>query len=961
MRKLLSLITMLCAAIAVQAQSWAAPADKTYPGETVVYASLTTNLGTASQFTIGAFIEDVCRASATSQTVNGKTIFTLRVQGGNDDLGKPISFKAFYSGNGLEYELTPTINYDGETPQYPSNAVELTLNAATSVAISAIEVGVGETVNLLDYITKTPVDGVLPIGYSWDLGNSAALASLNGDELTGDAVGNGPIQLVAGNLSAVPTVLAAGNISVVRHIQSITITEETYVIDRTEAGILDKYIPTKFTVDPFDHTDEILYEIGDPSVLTWNSTDGFAVVGLGTTTVTPYAMVKGQKITPLEGKVITLTVNARVQGISFQYPSIGANVGDSDIKSRLESILVITPNDATDPTVTWTSENPAVLEVSAGGVFTAVSAGQATIRATANDGSGYSGEITVEVHDPVRLATFVANPLQIRLETLGNGVDITSQILNNINVDGAERAGTITVSAGTSVTGNGTITANGLAGNFNAVEFGESTVMVTLDYTTYENASDPINGDPDQTAFLLTVQIVQDIKLTGFVVSCKPVNVQGSTTLVFMPVPNNAAFTPDDITINISCDALGNSPDEWKGTAIRVSSNPIRYQFTPAVPGIYNVTAFDEAQNALTVAPENDPSANGFSFEVADALEFPAGWSWKSNPYGMVDANNIQTIFGGTNLYEVRTQEDLLIDDPEWGYFGTIMDNGINQSTCFKVKMESPNWCEISDGKLGFGASISLEPGWTWVGSPYFYDRIVTNAIPTIEKEGIKIVSKTDGQTEWDGNAWVGNLKVLKSHEGYLVYNPSAQDVTMDFAPEFTVSMMPVNENDGGGAGGPGNGAPRYRGYAWQYDASRFMNNMVIVAELEGLTEPERYSIGAFVGDECRGEGVFVQGKAFITIHSDGREVASLKLYDNETGEFIDIEENFTTQPSLGTLKAPVLLHANLPEPTGISSLGNAGGQQEQFDLSGRRINSLKRGVNILRQADGTVRKVLVK
>ena len=36
-------------------------------------------------------------------------------------------------------------------------------------------------------------------------------------------------------------------------------------------------------------------------------------------------------------------------------------------------------------------------------------------------------------------------------------------------------------------------------------------------------------------------------------------------------------------------------------------------------------------------------------------------------------------------------------------------------------------------------------------------------------------------------------------------------------------------------------------------------------------------------------------------------------------------------------------------------------GKQEQFDLSGRRISSLKRGVNILRQADGTVRKVLVK
>ena len=954
---------LLCAAIVVQAQSWTAPDNNAYEDETVVYARLTTNLGTAADFVIGAFIDDVCRASAGPSTANGQTYFTLRIKGSSADNGKDISFKAFYTTTGLEYDLTPTLAYTGESYKYPSEAVELTLNAATAITIGDIEVNVGETVNLLDYVTKTPANGVLPLGYSWNLGNYAPLATLNGDELTGDAIGNGTIQLVAGDASTAPTVLAEGQFRVVRHIQAITITTENFQVDRNEApSILDKYIPTMFTAEPDGYTDEILYEIGDPNVLTWNSTDGFTVVGLGTTTITPYAMVNGQKITPVSDRKITLTIVARVQDIAFHAQSIGANVDDSNIKERLESLLAVSPKDATDPSVTWTSENPDVLEISAGGVFTAVAAGQATVRATANDGSGVSGEITVEVHNPTRLATFGANPLQIRLESLGNGVDITNQILNNITVEGTERAGTIVVSAGTSVTGSGVITANGLSGNFNAVAFGESTVMVTLDYTDYENASDLVNGDADQTAFLLTVQIVQDIKLTGFIVSCKPVNVQGSTTLVFTPVPANAAFTADEVTIEIANDALGNAPDEWKGNATRVSTNPIRYQFTPAVPGIYNVRAYDNSLNALTVAPESNPSANGFSFEVADVLDFPAGWSWKSNPYGMVDGNNIQTIFGGTSLYEVRTQEDLLIDDPNWGYFGTIMDNGINQSTCFKVKMESAVSSEISDGKLSFGNSLALQPGWNWVGSPYFYDRIVSNAVPTIAEEGIKIVSKTEGQTEWSGNGWVGTLELLRNHEGYLVFNPTSQDVLMNFAPEFTVSMMPANETTGSGTGGgPGNGAPRQRGYAWQYDASRFMNNMVIVAELEGLTEPERYSIGAFVGDECRGEGAFIQGKAFITIHSDGREVASLKLYDNETGEFIAIDETFAVQPSLGSLKAPVLLHANLPEPTGVSSLNSSNGKQEQFDLSGRRIHSLKRGVNILRQADGTVRKVLVK
>ena len=57
----------------------------------------------------------------------------------------------------------------------------------------------------------------------------------------------------------------------------------------------------------------------------------------------------------------------------------------------------IKPENATDATVTWSSSDEKVAEVDENGVVTAKSAGKATIKATANDGSGKSGvmEITV--------------------------------------------------------------------------------------------------------------------------------------------------------------------------------------------------------------------------------------------------------------------------------------------------------------------------------------------------------------------------------------------------------------------------------------------------------------------------------------------------------------------------------------------------------------------------------------
>ena len=61
------------------------------------------------------------------------------------------------------------------------------------------------------------------------------------------------------------------------------------------------------------------------------------------------------------------------------------------------SVSSVTPSDATDQTVTWSSDNTAVATVDENGVVTGVSAGTATITATAHDGSGVNASCTVTV------------------------------------------------------------------------------------------------------------------------------------------------------------------------------------------------------------------------------------------------------------------------------------------------------------------------------------------------------------------------------------------------------------------------------------------------------------------------------------------------------------------------------------------------------------------------------------
>ena len=166
--------------------------------------------------------------------------------------------------------------------------------------------------------------------------------------------------------------------------------------------------------------------------------------------------------------------------------------------------------------------------------------------------------------------------------------------------------------------------------------------------------------------------------------------------------------------------------------------------------------------------------------------------------------------------------------------------------------------------------------------------------------------------------------------------------------------MTPGNE---GGAGVKGLGAG---GSVWEYDHSRFMNNMTMIAALEGVSNPEQYSIGAFVGDECRGEGIVMDGKAFITVHCNASEFVSFRLYNKYSCEYQVVEEGLEAQTSVGSLKAPFRMHAaNLVD--GIEAIDNGPLTKDNeavYDLGGRQIvnSKLPRGIYIMNG-----RKVIVK
>ncbi len=140
---------------------------------------------------------------------------------------------------------------------------------------------------------------------------------------------------------------------------------------------------------------------------------------------------KVKNLTTSSGKIVTLyaqweTLIVEVTQIEVSINTMTVKVGDEfPLGAR------ITPVDATDPTVTWSSSDTSVIEVDANGYVKAVGAGEADVTATANNGVSDSGRIIVE-SSRIPIATAE------ELAAVGNDVNADYELTADIDLSGYE-------------------------------------------------------------------------------------------------------------------------------------------------------------------------------------------------------------------------------------------------------------------------------------------------------------------------------------------------------------------------------------------------------------------------------------------------------------------------------------------------------------------------------------------
>lgn len=294
-----------------------------------------------------------------------------------------------------------------------------------------------------------------------------------------------------------------------------------------------------------------------------------------------------------------------------------------------------------------------------------------------------------------------------------------------------------------------------------------------------------------------------------------------------------------------------------------------------------------------------------------------------------VDANN--------KVMEIRSQKALLYNDPQQGFFGDI-DQLTPTDGMYKVysqyAQDATTLIVLDAGydKLTAASNMTLpqaRQGYTWITYPHEIDHSLATLNDYLSKGAVRgdLIIGRELFAEYDGKKWVAPSAFrFEAGKGYIYYSKSTTSHTIDWGPATLASEAAASRSDSSEVD-------------WQYDARRYSDCMAVVASLEGITDPENYSVGAFVGDECRGQGACAgNGLMYITVSGQPGDIVSFRLCHKPTQMQVDIEgSGLSFSGHAGSHSKPVMLRPGIEAMHGAPDL-QAGPQV--FDLQGRRMDS---------------------
>ena len=925
MRKILWMAVLMLVGMSAWAQGWTGPSANDYQSSTPVYVQVYVNGAEQLKAEVAAFIGDDCRAvSVGAETQIGNSQYhLLRVWGDpTADLNKEITFKVAWEG--LVFGFKKTVTWTGET--HTEIPVVLNVDKPTGIYITnplVIEQKLNTTYDLTPEISFSYVDYSsseefptygestieTELTYEWEFSNSSSYLTVGDNNIltvlkeTEEAgaylsltVSNGNDFSIGGSTTVVITVPEVP-------VTGITCSPEYFTIDISQNLTELEELKSAITVLPAEATNkEYVLEPADD--LTTSAYNNGIFSDPGFYSINVVSMADRNIYTTIQ-----VEVTVAVQSISLNTPSntVQAVVGDN-LQDLLAPLVEIYPDNATNKDYYFEIPAEASDAIVDNVIFMP---GEYTIYIVSDDNPKAKAEVVVS-------AVQIQAPETLEMEV---GENFNTLLEGKVSV---VPQGTVTINP---MEAHGYAFADGMA-----LQAGTYTLIVTCD----EN--------PRATA---------EIKVTvaAPVVITYPASLTISklkdTELTLTITEGEENFNPELLDIWIDWGSTEYLPaiEEVEGSdglKWNIRGNAVgRYFAYITYNGKLMNNVEDYAELALVL-----PAEIPFN---------PAGWDWIYSP-SYIDLEESTWLDDGADnrVIEIRSQTALLYNDESLGIFGSL-GALTSEDGMYKIKADYTDADKAVIIDLSGDCTWERNPykkivkGYNWIGYPNEWDMTVAdlNTLENTASDGDQIIGKI-GFAEYDAASgeWLGSDGFyFQTGKGYLYYSTSETEnekgFSFDFIPKTGSGEVtpPLEQSIAL------NTQKAAAESVWQYDAGQFADNMAIVAEIPQLDFPADYTVGAFVGEECRGMGSAVQGgKMMISVAGKAGERVTFRLHNELTGEFIDLNETLTYAQRAGSLKKPVVLTSEGIATSIAEKTASEAAVEGIFDLSGRRVENMNAG-----------------
>lgn len=296
-------------------------------------------------------------------------------------------------------------------------------------------------------------------------------------------------------------------------------------------------------------------------------------------------------------------------------------------------------------------------------------------------------------------------------------------------------------------------------------------------------------------------------------------------------------------------------------------------------------------------------------FGVIHETPMQTGWNWYAS---MVEADGVKALEMlenslGANGVMIKSQTDGFVMNYENYWVGNL--TALSNDQMYMVKTDD----QVNTVMAGYQTdvtthSISVYPGWTWLGYPNGQAMDINDALANFTaKNGDLLKAKQSFASYIEGQGWIGSLMTLNPGAG-LMYNSTRNvTVSLTYADQGNrQELMPnitAEQNH------------------WVPNEFEYPENMSVMAvvELDGIEIAEGgYELAVFDGNKCVGSAQLVYVEpinryvAFLTVSSEEGSALHFALYDSMTG-MEGLAENdavaFEPNAIIGSLDQPYVVN----------------------------------------------------